>query len=142
MRYLGVVALCVMLGGCVTSNSQPPAATASPPVAKSLPPYTLSKDDITAIQKGIRISLKDPDSARFGRMVAGDEGGHTVAVCLMVNAKNSYGGYTGEKPFSGLLFTNKNPKIFIPTGENLPSNLVQYRDQATLQLCSDKGLSL
>ena len=39
--------------------------------------------------------LKDPDSAKFGTVVVTDSG----IVCGYVNAKNSFGGYTGEKPF-------------------------------------------
>lgn len=40
--------------------------------------------------------LKDPDSARFGRKVVVEAGEAKVpAVCGEVNAKNSFGGYTG-----------------------------------------------
>jgi hypothetical protein len=41
-------------------------------------------------------SLKDPESARFGEfyIVEGTEG---RGACLVVNAKNSMGGYTGDQ---------------------------------------------
>lgn len=58
-----------------------------------------------AVESGVRQSLKDPESAIFGRMIAGRlaENESLVMVCGWVNAKNSYGGYVGDKPFLGLL---------------------------------------
>lgn len=47
--------------------------------------------------------MKDPDSARFGSMVAGETSEGVIQVCGYVNGKNSYGGYTGEQPFIGVL---------------------------------------
>lgn len=46
----------------------------------------------------VRQGLKDPDSAKFesNYKPSGDNDGH---VCGRVNAKNSYGGYTGYKNF-------------------------------------------
>lgn len=48
------------------------------------------------IESAIRERLKDPESARFPKVVI--EGGQ---VCGLVNAKNSLGGYTGNIPFAG-----------------------------------------
>ena len=46
----------------------------------------------------IAMKMKDPESARFTDLVAVDNGkGPTV--CGWINAKNSYGGYVGYKPF-------------------------------------------
>lgn len=48
-------------------------------------------------RKSVIASLKDPDSAKFGKFaIAGQKDGNPTA-CLAVNAKNSYGGYTGEQ---------------------------------------------
>ncbi len=46
--------------------------------------------------------LKDPESARFGKMWAARDTEGVVTVCGLVNAKNSYGGYTGMSPFIGV----------------------------------------
>lgn len=53
---------------------------------------------IGAALDSVKRSLKDPDSAKFDgvRMVKYQSGN---VVCGSVNAKNSYGGYTGFKPF-------------------------------------------
>jgi len=42
--------------------------------------------------------LKDPDSARFGRIFQGRGIVGMITVCGEVNAKNGYGGYTGMTP--------------------------------------------
>ncbi len=143
MRVWGVAALCVALGGCVTNSSPPPVAAAAPAPKPTLQPYNLKNDEIAAVKAGVKSVLKDPDSARFGKMIAGSDGSTDVTVCLMVNAKNSYGGFTGEKPYMGLLFTDKDKKkkVFAVAGDTRPE-MLQYRDQATIQVCSDRGLLL
>jgi hypothetical protein len=50
--------------------------------------------------------LKDPDSAKFGKMVAILRDGKDVIVCGTVNAKNAMGGYVGRQPFYGTLGEN------------------------------------
>jgi len=50
-----------------------------------------------------RRHLKDPDSAKFGEVVIVDlnekdgRGNPMKTACVTVNAKNSYGGYNGDK---------------------------------------------
>lgn len=58
-----------------------------------------SEKDFISLGEGVvREGLKDPDSAKFNSFYhsSGDSDGY---VCGHVNAKNSYGGYTGNKPF-------------------------------------------
>ncbi len=64
----------------------------------------------TAISKAITDQLKDPESARFKwiKMV-----GDSIYYCGLVNAKNSYGGYTGYKPFDASFVTAKDGKIIM-----------------------------
>lgn len=45
-------------------------------------------------ETAVRESLKDPDSARFGEYYFNEK---TQKGCLVVNAKNSMGGYTGNQ---------------------------------------------
>lgn len=56
------------------------------------------KDFIKIGESLVRDSLKDPDSAKLESSFhsSGENDGY---VCGHVNAKNSYGGYTGKKPF-------------------------------------------
>ena len=75
-------ATCIgILSGCVTA---PPL----PPVQVSIP----SAEEQLILKQATISSLKDPDSARFnGQMVIVDN----KSACVEVNAKNTFGGYTG-----------------------------------------------
>lgn len=48
------------------------------------------------IEEGVLASLVDPDSARIGEITEFVDYGKEMA-CVMVNAKNRMGGYTGEQ---------------------------------------------
>lgn len=63
-------------------------------------PYNLTKSDMAEIEQSVRRKLKDPESARF-RAFTARKTEYGAIVCGFVNAKNSYGGYTGFAPFSG-----------------------------------------
>lgn len=56
------------------------------------------KDYINLGEGLVKSTLKDPDSAKFESLFkqSGESDGY---VCGYVNAKNSYGGYTGKKQF-------------------------------------------
>ncbi|MCD2164669.1 hypothetical protein [Comamonas koreensis] len=62
-------------------------------------------DQISKAKSAVGMRLKDPESARFGEafVVVPTEKSDTYPdlkiVCGRVNAKNSYGGYTGEIRF-------------------------------------------
>lgn len=47
-------------------------------------------------KKAVLGSLKDPDSAKFGKFTQVNE----KSACLTVNARNSMGGYTGDQQAS------------------------------------------
>ncbi len=69
---------------------------------------TEAAETLTAAQEekvldGLRKILKDPNSAILGQIEAGPEESGTIYICGFVNAKNSFGGYTGDKPFIGML---------------------------------------
>lgn len=80
---------------------------------------SLNKRQLNAVHEGLRESLKDPDSAKFGGAIAAkiidNDGQYHIAVCGLVNAKNGYGGYTGNRWFYGHLLPTKNKtEIFAP----------------------------
>lgn len=52
---------------------------------------TVSNESLA--RKSVLASLKDPDSARFGKFTLATAN----TSCLTVNARNAYGGYTGEQ---------------------------------------------
>jgi hypothetical protein len=132
MRNFNFLCAAALLSGCASTTEISSRPSQEP--SKQLPSVQLTKEDVHVIETGTRSGLKDPESARFGRMIAGqDDGG--IFVCLMVNAKNSYGGYTGEKPMMGLLFREKKTFALVPDDGKFP----QYRDESILKVCADKG---
>lgn len=54
---------------------------------------------IATAKKAVLERLKDPESAKFGKVVYRSSG----AVCGYVNAKNSFGGYSGDTAFIAML---------------------------------------
>src|SRR5690348_462087 len=81
-----------------------------------LTPVKLTKTQIATVHAGVAKSLKDPESARFGDIVAGKSSKGSIIACGYVNAKNSFGGYVGEKPFQGLLSTSSKQFVVIGMG--------------------------
>jgi hypothetical protein len=56
-------------------------------------------DDIAMAKRAVVRDLKDPLSALFGDVYRGQYRGRYTVVCGGINAKNSYGGYTGMTAF-------------------------------------------
>lgn len=95
-RVALAASLVLTLGACAGTN-----VPNDDKVQKAIPITPAMR---TQIEIGVRGKLKDPESARFGEMMAGVTPSGKTAVCGYVNAKNSFGGYTGEKPFIGRLY--------------------------------------
>lgn len=53
--------------------------------------------DASAATDAVRKSLKDPESAEFGAFDISIEKDNKKWACLTVNARNSFGGYTGDQ---------------------------------------------
>lgn len=97
------IVLCAAAAGCTTATPtspfQPQQATGT------YSPVGLTPDLVAMVKTGVTNSLKDPGSAQFGTMMASAEAGdrEMVTVCGLVNARNSFGGYTGMQPYYGML---------------------------------------
>ena len=90
MRLAQLIILLVMLAGQVRAE----------------PADTLSAEQITAVEAGVRASLKNPDSAKISGLVVRPINGPIFAVCGYVNAKNTSGRYVGNFAFDGFLRNN------------------------------------
>jgi len=79
---------------------------------------------ITAAKATLVSKLKDPESARFRDVVrtVSSETGKTRIICGWVNAKNSFGGYVGFKPF------------YVAGG------MAEIRDDESASMFSNRGL--
>ncbi len=90
------------------------ATSGAPPFIQKIeagPRYSLTDAEMNAIKARIIPTLKDPDSARFSPPVASQQPDGSVLVCGSVNAKNSFGGYTGMKPYYAWLKNGQIEKI-------------------------------
>lgn len=133
-NLLSVVALSsTVLTGCT------PVEVPAIPAEPSGIPVELSDSQISFIQNEVRNNLKDPESARFAQIAAVREPEGILLVCGFVNGRNSFGGYTGFQPFSG---------IYTELGQ-LGSTLsiiniggTDSQQMATLSVCRDSGVIL
>lgn len=92
----------LLIAGCALTEAPTPVAVVPSAVLKTSP-FALSAQDKSAIEAAVRESLKDPLSAQFGASYAVETPDKTIYVCGYVNAKNSFGGYTGKKLYYGIL---------------------------------------
>ena len=73
-------------------------------------PLQLSAEQVKEVHEGVRKALKDPGSAQFGDLSAAIDDKGLITICGYVNAKNSYGGFTGHKRYIGMLADSTNAK--------------------------------
>lgn len=123
MKRAALVVL-LLAGGCQTQPAPQEVYTST----------DLTSAQIQAVHTGVRGALKDPESARFGSIVAGTNADGVVFACGWVNAKNSFGGYTGEKPYMGVLTSGGFAPVAIGGDRN--------RVDVTMSMCARSGLTL
>ena len=117
IRYVLMIALFFPLTACQgTPSSEAPqvsAAASKPPPKDNA--VLLSPSLKSAIKAHVSASLKDPYSAKFSPITASENAeGTQYRICGFVNAKNSFGGYVGMKPFQ--LLYNVDSKRIVHTG--------------------------
>jgi len=96
MKKLSILAL-LLLSACKTTAE-------APVVQRNLEFRDLTEAEKKIVSKVVADVMKDPSSAQFrwtkmGRDPAQRQQMENVDYCAMVNAKNSYGGYNGFKPY-------------------------------------------
>ncbi|PRA87653.1 hypothetical protein CQ054_04355 [Ochrobactrum sp. MYb29] len=90
---LAIIGL-LALGGCQSALGPKPPTT----------PIALNDTQVQIVKDGLKKALKDPDSAVFGSMKASQSDKKGIMnVCGTVNAKNSFGGFSGQSPYVGVL---------------------------------------
>jgi len=136
-RILVLAVVAALLAGCANEAMQ--RSDAAIAWKKTLPESNADygsapKDYQGTIKAYIAANLKDPDSARYGGFADPVQGYAIVdsnrksvvygySACVLVNAKNSYGGYTGNHLYWLLI---KNEKVLFSS--DLSSN--QYARMA------------
>ena len=142
MRFGTKLLACLAATGSIAS-----AAAASTPQelakASAVYPHAITAEEKAVFEAAVRRDLKDPDSARFRW---NPEVRDNVIYCGFVNAKNSYGGYTGFKLF--LLFHEFNPEgklvamMYSDPVYSSTRNGTSIGDMVKAQKCSEKGYNL
>lgn len=117
-----------ILAGCQSSPSATSASVRPP--AEAIP-YKLTPPMIEKVKAAVARLLKDPESARFNSPFVASKTPKGITVCGFVNAKNSFGGYTGDKPF--LVGGDGDSFTAIGVGGS------ESEITATLQVCRNEG---
>ncbi|ELR5933832.1 hypothetical protein ACWJQT_26090 [Klebsiella pneumoniae] len=91
----------------------------------------LTREEKSVIESSVRSQLKDPDSAKFTfpNLLEGNLTDLPGRYCGKVNAKNSYGGYSGDQWFATNVNTIKNGKVEVYTQEGSPLNIAEICKQ-------------
>lgn len=84
---------------------------------------------ISVAENAIKDSLNDPDSAKFKNLKVSKVCSGSQYVLGYVNAKNSYGGYTGFKIF--------HVKVTGSKAEKLQANGILYAEESELDKASE-----
>ncbi len=116
----GIVLFIVVEPLLAPEPKAPPAAVlatvAKPSVQQpSAPP----PEPFPEARKAIVRTLKDPGSAKFGRLFQGRGMSGNETVCGEVNAKNGFGGYTGMTPFVYFVESDSVELITDPVNERM-----------------------
>lgn len=90
---VGVVALNFVLRDEAPSKPAPPPLSAEQKAQRAAAAQSYAY--VMAAERAVKASLKDPESAVFSDSVFRESG----AVCGYVNARNSFGGFTGNKGY-------------------------------------------
>jgi hypothetical protein len=100
---VGIVAGVALAFFLPAFDTPPPPQLATKPAAASPPAPAIrhdeTRDSFPDARRAIIRMLKDPDSARFGRIFEGRGVIGKTTICGEVNARNGFGGYTGMTPF-------------------------------------------
>jgi len=119
MRKTLHLLLAAPLCGCVATT--PPPATSGQRVDPM--PISLALEEI--ITAGVRQHLKDPVSARFGTMLAGERtlnGRQEIVVCGHVDTRRSPGGSGDGQPFMAKIYPDAgNSFELVAIGDETPN---------------------
>lgn len=118
-----LAALCVAIAGCAAPDigvdGRNPTATDAGP----------APDRDRVISAYLNAVLKDPESARISDAAGPTfvtvpsellvRGTYGWGICFWVNAKNSFGGYTGSRPFALIVRSGRLERVYGDERENV-----------------------
>lgn len=98
-------------------------------------PTVLTPTQQKTVRDTVARGLRDPEAARFGHYTAGKGPKGEIMVCGMVNGKNAYGAYVGERPYDGVLVSD-HEFIIMRVAED------ELQTRAVYRVCAESGLPL
>lgn len=105
------------------------ACTAAPGESRGVNlPVEVTPAARMAIEQAVRARLVDPDSARFGVVMAAQKSDGAIIACGSFNAKNSFGGMAGETMFMAGLAGDHVVDLAIARRENSAAFVAVCRD--------------
>jgi hypothetical protein len=125
MKVRFLLPILAVMAGCVSQGSGMKPVTEFP-----IDPETRQK-----VAVGLAAAMKDPESMRLGAIRAGHTQDGKILVCGWVNAKNSFGGYTGDQPFDGYITYGGGFRPALLGGSDVEA-------RAALQVCSEAGIPI
>ncbi|WP_440863206.1 hypothetical protein [Symbiopectobacterium purcellii] len=108
------------------------------PFANSRP---ITEEEILAVEELVKENLKDPDSVKFyhGDYPYPDK---TGIYCGYMNAKNSFGAFTGKQLFSNFVVRNNDGIIVAPTMDFNKLTGEQYDQDIISSNCASAGYDI
>jgi len=139
-KLLTAMLAALIVTGCA---AQSPTTTAyvEPPEDAKTPRREITLEEKKFLIEALSRDLKDPGSAQFrwAQIPVPSTPTGAVHYCATVNAKNSYGGYVGQKPFIAVIgFVNNKMSM---AGMVALSGSDEYQDQPISALCTKYNLS-
>jgi hypothetical protein len=137
------VVLLFGLAGCVTDAAPPPL----PPLPSPDTLRELNHAEKIALAKSLSAGLKDPSATQFRwAKVNKTHSDGRYDYCGQLNAKNSYGGYVGYRPFLATIYFNSGKVVRGELIEMLRGEVINPPDIQTLletaveRECRKRGL--
>lgn len=135
MRFSLIVAAAIMLAACqTTQTSAPTAQQRGPKPEEATTPHVLTPAERERLETALKNELKDPGSAIFGKSIAVKGESGLIYVCGYINAKNSYGGYVGNKPYYAFV-TEKGAAVLTIGGTGTSTDVAYI-------MCEGAGLDI
>ncbi|MBD2800332.1 hypothetical protein ID854_07650 [Xenorhabdus sp. M] len=141
-----------MLLGCALFAVSLPAIAAEgkkPAKEPKIEFRPLNQEEVSTVKAWVSRSLKDSDSAKFilRDRVVSVNGEPEYIYCGLVNAKNSYGGYSGWVIFQSFIVKNKYERLIASTNiGQLPDmgafgqiGKGQAQEKILFDMCVEKG---
>lgn len=133
MKQIFLIAIVTLLSACATLSPENPMAETVDTKNANYGPYPSNYEAL--IKAWGEENLKDPESARYGKiskprkefMFKESKPFFGYSICAGINAKNSYGGYTGSQPHWFLIRDGKiarSQNTEIPIAGIIPGNTI------------------